>query len=159
MFRELIEATGVYRNGRWDKARLLLAGVPFLLFVLWRLSSHGVYGADDVLQAIERDLLADYKAEQYRKAGLLEPDPSAKPADLVVAQELDGLTVRITNVSMSGSLFGWSGNDPIGVRFDYAIEQDGVVKAQDRNVYRCTHRQTRTALWECNAISYYLRYL
>ena len=160
MIKSLLEATGIYADGRLDKIRLLVAGLPIALFVLWRLSSQGVYGADEVLKAIERDLLMEYKSQRYREAGLLDSEPASNSDEsYVVAQELHGLEVRLSNISMSGSLFSWSGNDPIGVRFDYVIESNGDIKARDRNVYRCTHRQTRTSLWECGAINYYLKYL
>lgn len=159
MMKEFTAATGIYRNGRWDILRLLLVGAPFLLFVLWRLSSHGVSGSDEVLRAIERDLLTHYKTAMYQDAGLLDSDPAIASAESAAGLNFDGLVVRFSNVSMSGSLFGWSVNDPIGDRFDYVIENKGVIQEQERNVYRCTHRQTRTSVWECNAISYYLKYL
>lgn len=159
MLKSILQATGIYRNGTFDSLRFLLAGVPVLLFMLWRLSSHGVYGADSVLRAIEQDILSEYKEERYREAGLLDTEPDPNRTVSLVALEIDGLEVRFSNTSMSGSLFSWSGNDPIGVRFDYVIEQNGSVKASEKNVYRCTHRQTRTAVWKCDAISYYLRYL
>lgn len=160
MMNQVLEATGICQNGRVDKGRLLLVGVPFVLFVLWRLSSHGVSGADEVLQTIERDIVAEFREALYRKHGFLgkeAPDlvrDAAFPAD-----ELEGLAVRFSNVSMSGSLFSWSASDKIGVRFDYDIAKDGVVREREENVYRCTARLSRTQVWKCGAISYYLKYL
>lgn len=157
--RPVFEALRIVRDGRVQKARLLFVAVPLLLFVLWRLSSHGVAGSDTVLLAIERDLISEYRTAQYRAVGLLDDDAASRPPGAVGAPEIDGLEVRLSSVSMSGSLFSWSANDAIGIRFDYVIERNGEVKASARSVYRCTGRRSRTQLWECGAVSYYLRYL
>ncbi len=160
MIRAALETSGITRNGRLDGLRLLLIGVPLALFMLWRLSSQGVYGADEVLAAIERDLLMDYKTAIYKDAGLLDERPQTSGAQArVVATELEGLEVELSHVSMAGSLFSWSALDPIGVRFDYRITRHGELKQERRRVYRCTQRQTRNSLWKCDAISYYLKYL
>lgn len=160
MIRAVLETSGITRNGKLDMLRLLLIGVPLALFMLWRLSSHGVYGADEVLAAIERDLLMDYKTAIYKDAGLMDEQPRTSTAQArVVATELEGLEIELSNVSMAGSLFSWSALDPIGVRFDYRITRHGELKQERRKVYRCTQRQTRSSLWECDAISYYMKYL
>ncbi len=158
MIIRFLEASGLYRNGRLDTLRLLLAGLPLVLFMLWRLSSHGVYGADQILRALERELLLEYKAAQYEKGDQPEFGYAVTEDGRPLALELDELEVRFTNVSMSGSLFSWSANDPVGIRFDYTIERQGLVKASARNVYRCTHRQSRTSFWECGLVSYYMKY-
>ena len=159
MLVRILEALRIYQHGEWDVLRMLLYAVPVLLFLLWRLSSHGVYGADEVERAITRDLLAEYKESVYRRYGLYAEDVAdSSPEAKLAAVELDGLDVELTNVAMSGSLFGWAANDEIGVRFDYSIKQHGEIKAQEDNVYRCSRRQSRTSLWNCGTISYYLKY-
>lgn len=159
IIRSVLNATGIYSNGRFDGMRLLLCGVPIILFMLWRLSAQGVSGADEALRALERELIADYKTEQYHRAGLLDDSGPVDSTRPFVDLGLDGLTVRLSDVSMSGSLFSWSIDDPIGIRFDYEILRNGERLAGERGVYRCTHRKTRSNFWDCGAVSYYLKYL
>ena len=160
MVRTLLESTRIYHDGQLDLMRAILFGFPVLLFIMWRLSSHGVIGADDVMRTIEQEIINDYRTALYREYGLYEDDvPGSGGAAQFPAHALEGLEVRFDNVAMSGSLFSVSANDEIGVRFDYRLLQDGVTKKHEENVYRCTRRLSRTSVWECGMVSYYLKYL
>ncbi len=112
------------------------------------------------MRTIEKEIIFDYRTALYREYGLYEDDvPDTSDAAQSPAHELEGLEVRFDNVSMSGSLFSASANDEIGVRFNYKLLQDGVTKEYKENVYRCTRRLSRTSVWECGMVSYYLKYL
>jgi len=138
MVRSLLESTRIYRDGQLDVMRAILFGIPVILFLLWRLSSQGVIGADEVMRTIEKEIIFDYRTALYREYGLYENDvPDAIKAAQFPAHELEGLEVR----------------------FDYKLLQDGVTKDHKENVYRCTRRLSRTSVWDCGMVSYYLKYL
>ena len=50
MVGQFLEAIHIYENGKFHAVRAAVVGVPLLLFLLWRLSSHGVYDAEGVMR-------------------------------------------------------------------------------------------------------------
>ena len=160
MQTKILEAMRIYHGDKFDLGGVLLWGIPVLLFIVWRLSSGGVYGSELILQEIENRIIDDHRQALYARYGLLgEGSAGDESAAAFPYEELENLKVVFKNVSMAGPLLSWGAKETVGVRFDYELIQNGAVKDSRRKVYKLVGRRPGIYIWDCSPLTYYLQYL
>ena len=160
MMREyLVAARLIDNDGKFDRMRAALLGVPLLALVLWRLAS-GTVGEAYVLDTIRERVLDDYREGVYAAHGMYDEDAVNNGAAAnFPTEELQGLLVMLDDVSIAAPLLSVSATENVGVRFDYRILREGHTKAHGDGVYLCVDRERGVRVWSCGMVSYYLRYL
>ena len=137
-----------------------MVAIPILLFIIWRIVTLGVYDSEHILRELEQHLIDDYRQSLYSQYGMYNQNAAeSELAKKFPSEELADLEVSLHNVSMSAPLFSWSAKENVGIRFDYQLHKEGVVKQQKAKVYMIVDRQITLKFWQGNAFSYYLQYL
>ncbi|MEM7252760.1 MAG: hypothetical protein AAF493_15200 [Pseudomonadota bacterium] len=158
MIRHSLERLRFIHNGKVDWERTALWGVPILAFFIWRFSG-GVYGSEQILNALEREIIAEYKEALYAEYGMYDKNAaSTERAKHFPSEEVIGLDVAFDNVSMSASLFGWDAKSNVGLRYDYTLTKDGEFRRRRTDVYKLVQRRHGTKFWDSGVVSYYLQY-
>lgn len=159
MLMKGLEALRIVNNGKLDTMRLLMYGVPLLLFLAWRIAGTGVSDSERITRLLKEEIINDYKEGLYKEYGFYEKDIVDNPkAKDFPSEELLYLDVSISNVSFSAPLFSFSATEQVGIRFDYRLTRDGLVKQQDKEVYMLVHRKGGVSFWPSGAFTYYLQY-
>lgn len=150
-----------FRKGKaLDRGSLAIFAAAILIFIVLRVFSLSVFDSRRVLQAIERDLIAEYQqsvyAQRYENNAV---DSDADGAGAFPSSKFKNLEIAISSVSMAAPLYSWSGKENVGVCFDYVISTDeGVVESKKR-VYKKVTREKGYHVWDSNIFFHFMTYI
>ncbi len=153
------------RDKPYYRRRFIGSLVIVLGFIVFRVFTFSVFDSEGVLRAIREDLAENYKTEIYRKYGL-DDGLDQEKYDEAVAREggvpleqFEDLKVELYDVSMSGSIFRWSAQEDVEVRFSYRLFAEGELKQKAKRVYRRVSRKGAYNVWDSEPLFYYVHYL
>ena len=142
------------------RRRLVWFFAIFIAFACFRVLTFGVWDSERVLSFIKSQEIESYRSAVYKRYGLMgkefaeEPLPAGEALD-----EIQDMRVELSNVSMSASLFSFSAQDTVVVRYSYRLSAGGEVRRNEEGKYVKVTRKGGYHSWNSFALDYYLNYL
>ena len=81
MLMKGLEALRIVNNGKLDAMRLLMYGVPLLLFLAWRIAGTGVSDSERITRLLKEEIINDYKEGLYKEYDFYEKDIVDNPRE------------------------------------------------------------------------------
>jgi len=159
MLRQLLKSSPLYKKGKLDWTQLLILVIPLVIFLSWRIFTLGIVDSESLITNLEHHLIDSYKEKLYSQYGMYDANAAESGnAKHFPSEELIDLEVLVNNVAMSSSLFSWSIKEDVGIRFDYQISKDGIIKEQDTKVHLLVTRRYGPIFRSSNPVIHLLQY-
>jgi len=149
MVEKILETLRFRHNGKTDVDRIVIVGVLFGGFLMWRLLGAGTHGTPEVMRIIEHDLVEGFRQFQRSQTSPDTFDPEV----------YEEVVVEFSNVSMSAPVTHWEINEDVIVRFDYTLKLAGATREAHDDRYVRVNRKGAGFVSDSSAFGFYLHLL